>query len=287
MNFTENLLRLRKEKGLSQEQLAEKLDVSRQSVYKWESGQSYPELEKLQQMSQLFNCTIDELVNGTVTKKDLSLDRATVDKEYKVFGLGIGGGVFTAITGLSILLYLSDIISDWGIGIVVFFIFAIISVSLFIYHGMRFDEFEKEYKKIGSSEFYSSEERKAFIRRFSLFIILAISIIILSVIMIIILYGVYDIDAQWPIGLMFNLISIGVFILIYHGIEEEKFEMKIKTDKKNNALTSKISSIIMLVATIIYILLGFIWNLWHPGWLVFVVGGISCGIVNIIFEEKD
>jgi len=47
MNFSEKLLTLRKAKNLTQEQLAEKLDVSRQSISKWESGQAIPELEKL------------------------------------------------------------------------------------------------------------------------------------------------------------------------------------------------------------------------------------------------
>ena len=46
MKFNEKLIKLRKEKGLSQEGLADKLDVSRQSVSKWESGQTYPEIDK-------------------------------------------------------------------------------------------------------------------------------------------------------------------------------------------------------------------------------------------------
>lgn len=47
MNFSEKLLTLRKAKNLTQEQLAEKLDVSRQSISKWESGQAVPEMEKI------------------------------------------------------------------------------------------------------------------------------------------------------------------------------------------------------------------------------------------------
>lgn len=38
----------------------------------------------------------------------------------------------------------------------------------------------------------------------------------------------------------------------------------------------------MMIATIVYLLLGFLKNLWHPGWVCFVVGGIFCGIVNVI-----
>ena len=62
MTFSEKLLLLRKQKRLSQEQLAEMLDVSRQSVSKWESQQTLPEPSKLILISQIFNVTIDQLL---------------------------------------------------------------------------------------------------------------------------------------------------------------------------------------------------------------------------------
>lgn len=66
MNLSDNLKRIRKENNLSQEQLADKLGVSRQSVSKWESGQAYPEMDKVLQLCQLFNLNIDELLNQNV-----------------------------------------------------------------------------------------------------------------------------------------------------------------------------------------------------------------------------
>ena len=63
MNLSENIKKIRKENNLSQEQLAEKLGVSRQSVSKWESNQAYPEMEKMLQICQIFNLNIDELLN--------------------------------------------------------------------------------------------------------------------------------------------------------------------------------------------------------------------------------
>jgi len=62
LGFSEKLQMLRKEKGLSQEQLAELLCVSRQSISKWESGQTYPEINKLIILSDLFNITLDDLL---------------------------------------------------------------------------------------------------------------------------------------------------------------------------------------------------------------------------------
>jgi len=66
MNLSDNLKRLRKENNLSQEELAEKLGVSRQSVSKWESNSAYPEMDKLIQISNMFNIGIDELLNKDV-----------------------------------------------------------------------------------------------------------------------------------------------------------------------------------------------------------------------------
>ena len=66
MSFGENLQCLRKQRDITQEQLAEQLEVSRQSVSKWESGASYPEMEKLLQICSLFNCNMDTLMPGDV-----------------------------------------------------------------------------------------------------------------------------------------------------------------------------------------------------------------------------
>ena len=62
MIFSEKLQLIRKSKGLTQEELAEKLEVSRQAVAKWESGQVYPDINNLIQISNLFNVTVDYLV---------------------------------------------------------------------------------------------------------------------------------------------------------------------------------------------------------------------------------
>lgn len=62
MIFSEKLQLIRKNKGLTQEELAEKLTVSRQAVAKWESGQAYPDISNLIQISNLFHVTVDYLV---------------------------------------------------------------------------------------------------------------------------------------------------------------------------------------------------------------------------------
>ena len=64
MNFSEKLFELRKKSGLSQEELADKINVSRQTISKWEMNQSSPEMDKLINLSEIFNISIDELVGN-------------------------------------------------------------------------------------------------------------------------------------------------------------------------------------------------------------------------------
>lgn len=89
MKFSEKLQKLRKENKLSQEQLADKLDVSRQAVSKWESGQTYPEMDKLLTMCKIFNCTLDELTNDEISdfgtkQKNKSIGSNLVDEVLEI-----------------------------------------------------------------------------------------------------------------------------------------------------------------------------------------------------------
>ena len=72
MEFGEKLQSLRKASNLNQEQLADMLNVSRQSVSKWESGATYPEMDKLIAMAKIFNCSMDDLVNNEVKGKEIA-----------------------------------------------------------------------------------------------------------------------------------------------------------------------------------------------------------------------
>ena len=63
MEFNEKLQKLRKQKGLTQEELADELFVSRTAVSKWESGRGYPNIESLKAMAKFFSVTVDELLS--------------------------------------------------------------------------------------------------------------------------------------------------------------------------------------------------------------------------------
>ena len=78
MNFGQNLRNLRKSKNISQEELAEKVMVSRQSVSKWETGEAYPEMNNILELCKIFHCHINDLVNDNI------LDIDSLDEDVKM-----------------------------------------------------------------------------------------------------------------------------------------------------------------------------------------------------------
>ena len=79
MKFCDKLPKLRKENNLSQELLADKLGVSRQAVSKWESGSSYPDMEKMIDMCKILNCTLEDLLDDGVVKETNSSNNTKIN----------------------------------------------------------------------------------------------------------------------------------------------------------------------------------------------------------------
>ena len=81
MKFGDKLYELRKKNGYSQEELADKLGVSRQSVSKWESNSTYPETDKIIQIANLFDCSMDDLINDKVVDVESTLRKNKNDSK--------------------------------------------------------------------------------------------------------------------------------------------------------------------------------------------------------------
>ena len=107
-----------------------------------------------------------------------------------------------------------------------------------------------------------------------------------------------------PLVAFLLIILAAVCLFIYFGMQEEKYERQKRqsiadteidealrqqileeiSSSKKNPVADSLCGIIMLAATVLFLLLGFLKGMWHPGWIVFPVGGILCGIVNIIAQ---
>ena len=121
MPFGQNVQRLRRAAGLSQEELAERLGVTRQAVSKWERDSAYPEMEKLARMSQLFGVTVEALLNGDpapaearpAPPPDGAAAEAFLRAQRRV--AGPRGGACAAFVGsFALLLALQEVAPAWA-----------------------------------------------------------------------------------------------------------------------------------------------------------------------------
>ena len=85
MTLGERIYCMRKEKGLSQEQIAKELEVSRQSISKWELDQTTPEIDNLIKLSEIFNVSIDTLIKGENQTKESHATTRMADQEVSTF----------------------------------------------------------------------------------------------------------------------------------------------------------------------------------------------------------
>ena len=91
MKFSEKLKKLRQEKNLTQDDLAEKIFVTRTAVSKWETDNGYPSIESLKLLAKLFSTTIDDLISeeDIKIKEDLELKNSKINHYISLGGLGI------------------------------------------------------------------------------------------------------------------------------------------------------------------------------------------------------
>ena len=108
MKLADKLFELRKEKGWSQEKLAEQINISRQSISKWESGQALPELEKIVELSKIFQVTTDYLLLEESDKSEIKpvLSEDEKDRYYKeVKSYGFWHVLYIFVSALAIFLF--------------------------------------------------------------------------------------------------------------------------------------------------------------------------------------
>ena len=275
MSLGENLQYLRKKENITQEQLAEQLDVSRQSVSKWESDTTYPEMNTLLQLCRMFHCSMDDLVQGNI--HDINIEGKTeYDVHMNLFSKLISLGVGIILFGISFmsLLYGINYFISTGAEVIkedfanmIFLIFVTIGTAILIVIGIQHSNFINKNQLI--ENFYTQKEVDSFNKKFSVMIATGVSLML--------------------------FVSIAVMIFIYAYIQKSKYnieEYNKAMDKESNTykrekLKNTINGCIMLLSTIIYLVLSSrSGNFGMPYCMTFAVGGICCCIASIIVNYK-
>lgn len=302
MSFSENLQCLRKQRNITQEQLAEQLDVSRQSVSKWESGQSYPEMEKLLQICNMFHCNMDVLVQGDISKS-FAEDICGYDKQKNQFSRWISAGVGLVILGISAVMFLTGAGMSEEAAAIVFFALLIVAVMIFVVMGMQMERFRQKHPVV--EDFYTEEEKDQAYRKYTVRIAVGVGLILAGLLLALAGDVVME-EAMLPsalaeqkdyfINAVFMLmIAAAASILVYAGMQKEKYNIEgynkegnpSPERKRRNALKGKACGCIMMLATCIYLPLSFTTGRWDMTWVVYPVAGILCGIAAIVLSVEE
>jgi len=305
MSLGENLQFLRKKENITQEQLAEQLNVSRQSVSKWESDSAYPEMDKLLQLCNLFHCSMDDLVQKEISQVYIE-DKADYDNHFNEFSKYVSLAVGIILFGLSVMnliyginyFFPNEIIKE-DLCSMFFLIFVVIGVAILVLMGIRHEDFKKKNPFI--INFYKEEEIDKFNRKFSVMVTAAVSLFIIDAIIFMGAETAFPaIDENEYLEslifcIFFLIIAAGVMLLVYAGIQKDKYDINKynqMNDKKSevykkDSLTGSVCGCIMLIATILYLIGGFVFSKWAmPTIVVFAIGGVCCAIAAIIIDIK-
>ena len=141
MTIGDRLLKLRRERNLSQEDLANELDVSRQTISKWETNQSMPDFDKIVPICKYFGITTDELLTGD---KDIIEAKATTVKNN--FARNIALAVTLYIVSVVALIICAAQFNEPIIGVSIFFIIIAMATGLLVYNGIYYKKESKEKK---------------------------------------------------------------------------------------------------------------------------------------------
>ena len=296
MAFSENLQFLRTRSQTTQEQLAEQLGVSCQSVSKWESGSSFPEMDTLLRLCQMYHTDLDTLLRGSVEESCVS-DTARYDEHMNRFTLQIALPVFSIIAGVALMLLLNALgVSDM-LATAAFMLILTVSAVVLVAGSIQHANFRQKHPVI--QDFYTEEEKDAFHQKFVWYIAGGVGTVLFSVVLLILTFSFLPEQEPYEsiaCSLFLLLVAGAVFSFIYGGMQEDKYKIwKYNRDnapdpqaKKRLNLIGAACGCIMLAATAVYVGLGLTGNAWNTAWWVFPVGGILCGIVSIALNPyKD
>ena len=323
MILADKIIELRKKEGWSQEELAEKLSVTRQSVSKWEGAQSIPDLDKVVQMSRLFGVTTDYLLKDELEESQpaecdaapvlrrvtmaqasdyLALRRAAAPKMALATMLCVFSPI--ALIGLGGLSELSvsavRITEDaaGGIGLCVLIVLVAIAVALFISCGNKAKEydflekepFETEYGVTGMVK----ERQKAFKPAYDRMNLIGTMLCILSVLpLFAAAISGWDILAVMAVCVLLAFVGIGTYFFVYGGTVNGAMEKLLeegdytRDEKSRKNITGPVSVIYWLVVTAIFVLYTFGPNgNGQPrySWIIWAVAGVLYGAVMAVIR---
>ncbi len=326
MILADKITEERKKNGWSQEELADKLGVSRQAVSKWESAGSVPDLQRVIQLSELFGVSTDYLLKDDVMQEDIStfitteaeernpvrkisMEEANEFLEIKRLGAPIiANATFMCIISPILLIILASMAEEnvfhitealaSGVGLVFLFGMIAPAVFMFITCGMRQssvehlekDNFETEYGVSGMVK----EKRRMYEPVFTRGIAIGVVLCIISVVPLVVVGAMEapDYVCGMFVALLLLVVAAGVNMIIRVSIVKSSFDTLLqegefsKEEKKAKKKLDALSGIFWCFVTAIYLGLSFITMRWEYTWIVWPVAGVLFAALSGIMRLR-
>ena len=319
MILADKIILLRKKSGWSQEDLAEKLNVSRQSISKWEGAQSVPGMDKILQLSEIFGVSTDYLLKDSIEleeyveqeskSEESSMRYVSMEEANSYLDLTqniahkMALGVAMCIMSPAIIITLSNLYlfeqfsfsenQSQAIALTLFFITIASAVVIFISIGMKFKDFEYLKTEPIETEYGVSgmvkSKMKAYKETYSKYNIIGVTLCILSVLPVI-LSSFADKDLTDGIGVIGTLfmVAVGVFMLVTVGTIWSSFNVLLQEGeysvegKAKSKVVGSIAGIYWLLTTALYLFISFYYGAWDKSWMIWPVAGVLFGAVAAI-----
>ena len=322
MIFADKLIEERKRNGWSQEELADKLEVSRQSVSKWESAQSIPDINRILQLADLFGVSTDYLLKDTQTRpgengeivesveglldvRKVSMEETNQYLSFREkFASLVAMAVSLCVLSPVVLIILAGFSEDGvfgvsenlaaGVGVITLLLMVAVAVYNFIRYGMaeqKYDYLEKsaidtEYGVAGMVR----EKKNAYQEVYSKGIAIGVILCVLSVIPLLIsaFISAPDYIVCSMVGVLLTIIAIAVHIFVRVGMIQGSFDRLLEEGdysvgkKKKSPVIEGVATIFWLLATAIYLGFSFATERWEITWIVWPIAGVLFGVVITI-----
>ena len=326
MILADKITEMRKKNGWSQEELADQLEVSRQSVSKWESAQSVPDMNKILRLSELFGVSTDYLLKDEMEAPEgtrpmpveaepegirVSMEEASSFLEFRnVSSFRVPLGVMLCILSPVLLILLAGLqemgrigMSEnqaVGIGAAVLLAMVVAAVALFVLtsiQGKRYEYLEKEpidteYGVDGMARERMKQIRPDYTRHLTAGIVLCAA----AAIPIFLSMAVFDSGNSFPylaaVGAMLVLVGFGVFLIVRSCMIWEALNMLVeegdysRRNKEEERRNAPIAGIYWSVVLAVYFAYSFITRRWDQSWIVWPIAGVLYGAVTGILKLK-
>ena len=313
MILADKIIENRKKNGWSQEELADKLDVSRQSVSKWEGAQAIPDMKKILQMAELFGVTTDYLLKDDIEEEIIPVtNNIDYDHEEKIVKVSMEeannfltynekaatpisiGVMLCIISAVPLLLLLAlaqgykPIISEHAvtmIGIIILLIMIACAVTIFIFVTAKGNSYKYLEEKDIDTDYgvsgMAKEARSKYEGTYTRSIVIGVVLCIISAIPLFILminnYTSTNSLAIYGVATLLMMVGIGVKIIVKAAMIQNGYNKLLEEGDytRLNKRASKWDSIYWSIVVAIYLAWSFISGRWQSTWIVWPIAGVT------------